>query len=98
MEWGLWCKTCSQEISAVSDTLTILTEDDTLSIAVAHGLQLARDEGGANPMRDAIKDVPVFGDYFTVVLAATSINLVVNLASQHFVIYTTSLSLRVGAN
>lgn len=37
-----------------------------VSVLVAHGLQLACDETGVNPILDNTKEVPVVGDSFKV--------------------------------
>jgi hypothetical protein len=67
-----------------------------LSLAVAHGLLLARDE--VNPIHDNTKKVPVVGDSFKVEPVATSINCVVNLTIQYFVIYTALALVRTAAD
>merc|ERR1719265_1855383 len=67
-------------------------------LVAAQGLQLNRDEDGANPIHDTTKDVPVVGDSFKVERVATSINCVVNLTIQYFVIYTALALLRTMAD
>merc|ERR1719158_1455054 len=68
-------------------------------VVLAHGLQqLSRDEAGVNPIHDNTKDVPVVGDSFKVERVATSINCVVNLTIQYFVVYTALAVVRTMAD
>jgi len=67
-------------------------------IVVAQGLQLSRDEDSTNPIHDTTKNVPVVGDSFKVEPVATSINCVVNLTIQYFVIYTALAVIRTAAD
>jgi len=69
-----------------------------LSVALAHGMQLARDGDGVNPIHDNTKAVPVVGDSFKVERVATSINCVVNLTIQYFVVYTALAVVRTMAD
>jgi hypothetical protein len=67
-------------------------------VVVAHGLHLARDEDAVNPIHDNTKEVPVVGDSFKVERVATSINCVVNLTIQYFVVYTALALVRTMAD
>jgi hypothetical protein len=69
-----------------------------VSVVYVHSLQLARDEDSVNPIHDNTKNVPMVGDSFKVEPVATSINCVVNLTIQYFVIYTALAVIRTCAD
>jgi len=62
----------------------------------ASGLQLYRDE--VNPIHDTTKDVPLVGETFEVERVATSINCIVNLTIQYFIVYTALAVVRTVAD
>merc|ERR1740127_110160 len=69
-----------------------------ISTVAAHTLHLARDDAAVNPIHDNTKNVPMVGDSFKVEPVATSINCVVNLTIQYFVIYTALAVIRTCAD
>ena len=69
-----------------------------VSVVIAHGLHLSRDHASVNPIHENTKAVPVVGESFKVERVATSINCVVNLTIQYFVIYTALAVIRTIAD
>jgi len=65
-----------------------------LSVAIAHGLEHLAVEK-TNPIED---NVPLVGEQFKVEPVATSINCVINLTIQYFVIYTALAIIRTAAD
>jgi len=69
-----------------------------VSVVIAHGLHLSRDHASVNPIHENTKAVPLVGESFKVERVATSINCVVNLTIQYFVIYTALAVIRTMAD
>jgi len=69
-----------------------------VSVVIAHGLHLSRDHASVNPIHENTKAVPLVGESFKVERVATSINCVVNLTIQYFVIYTALAVIRTIAD